>query len=180
MIMMRKLTHQEIVDRQKVRMQAPPLRLTVVLDSIRSLYNVGAIFRTADGVGVEKIFLCGITGTPEQAAVRKTALGAQERVPWEYASDVVTVAKGLKQAGYQVVLLEQTDTAVNYNCFHSHKPVCLIVGNEIEGITSELITIADAAVEIEMAGIKNSLNAAVAFGIIAYHLRSGWLAGRCF
>ncbi len=168
---MRKLTHQQIVDRQKVRMQAPPLRLTVVLDNIRSLYNVGAIFRTADGAGAEKIFLCGITGTPAQAGVRKTALGAEERVPWEPAEDVASVVKRLKSQGYRIVLLEQTDDAVRYDRFEPDGPVCLVVGNEIDGITPELIPLADLAVEIEMAGIKNSLNVAVAFGIIAYHCR---------
>jgi len=170
---MRKLTHQEIVDRQKVRMRTPFLPITVVLDNIRSLYNVGSIFRTADGAGVEKVFLCGITGTPEQSGVRKTALGAEERIPWEYRKDVVTTVKEMKQQGQQVVLLEQTDAAVIYERFRPRGPVCLVIGNEIEGINPALLSLADAAVEIEMAGIKNSLNVGVAFGIIAYHLRSG-------
>lgn len=156
-------------------MQAPPLRLTLVLDNIRSLYNVGAVFRTADGVGAEKIFLCGITGTPEQAGVRKTALGAEERVPWEAAGDVVSVVRRLKQEGYQIVLLEQTDDALGYDEFEPGRQVCLVAGNEVDGMTSELLPLADAAVEIEMAGIKNSLNVAVALGILVYHCRARWI-----
>jgi len=170
---MRKLTHSEIVARQKERCQRPLLPLAVVLNNIRSLYNVGSIFRTADGVGAEKIWLCGQTGFPPHAQISKTALGAEERVPWDHRDDAVSVIQDYRKKGYQAVLLEQTDASVLYQDFEPSGPVCLIVGNEIEGISDGLMPLSDVAVEIEMAGIKNSLNVAVAFGIVAYHLTQG-------
>ena len=170
---MRKLTHQEIVQRQEKKSQATRLPLTVVLNNIRSLFNVGSIFRTADGAGVEKIYLCGYTGFPPQSQISKTALGAEQRVPWEHEKDVVKVIARLKQEGYQIVLLEQLEQSIDYHEFELRSPrgpVCLVVGNEIEGVSEGLLPYCDAAVEIEMAGVKNSLNVSVAFGVVAYHL----------
>jgi tRNA G18 (ribose-2'-O)-methylase SpoU len=143
----------------------------VVLNNIRSLYNVGSIFRTADGVGVEKIWLCGITGYPPQSQISKIALGAEERVPWEYCDDTIAVVGNLKNMGYHIALLEQMDGSVEYHEFQPNCPICLVVGNEKEGVSQELVALCDTAVEIEMMGIKNSLNVAVAFGVIAYHLK---------
>lgn len=168
---MRKLSHQEIVDRQKKLSVARRIRLTVVLNDIRSLHNVGAIFRTADGAGVEKIWLCGITGAPPQSQIHQTALGAEERIPWEYNRDAVSVVKQLAAQGYQVVLLEQTDESEDCARFVPSGPVCLVIGNEITGIDDRLVSLAHAAIEIPMAGIKNSLNVSVAFGIAVYHIR---------
>ena len=167
---MRKLTHQEIVKRQKTK--SPPARwpLMVVLNNVRSLYNVGSIFRTADGAGVEKIWLCGYTGFPPQSQISKTALGAEERVPWEHQRDAAAVIRQLKQDGYKIVLLEQLEQSVEYHEFEPAGPVCLVVGNEIEGVAEGLLPLCDVALEISMAGIKNSLNVSVAFGIVAYHL----------
>ena len=167
---MRKLTHQEIVARQKNKSPEAHVPLTVVLNNIRSLYNVGSIFRTADGAGVEKIWLCGYTGFPPQSQISKTALGAEQRVPWEHHLDAVAVIKKLKQQGYQIVLLEQLDQSIEYHEFEPKGPICLVVGNEIEGVSDGLLPHCDVAVEIAMAGVKNSLNVAVAFGIVAYHL----------
>ena len=167
---MRKLTHQEIVTRQINKSEEARLPLTVVLNNIRSLYNVGSIFRTADGAGVEKIWLCGYTGFPPQSQIAKTALGAEQRVPWEHAEDAVAVIKKLKRQGYQIVLLEQLDQSVEYHKFKPKGPVCLVIGNEIVGVSDGFLPHCDAAVEIAMAGVKNSLNVAVAFGIVAYHL----------
>src|SRR5271157_2508354 len=104
---MRKLTHEEIVSRQVKKSETRKLSLCVVLNNIRSLHNVGAIFRTADGAGIEKIWLCGITGYPPQGGIAKTSLGAEDHVPWEYREDVLGLLKELKQKGYQIVLLEQ-------------------------------------------------------------------------
>ena len=144
-----------------------------MLNNIRSLHNVGTIFRTADGAGVEKIWLCGITGYPPQGGIAKTALGAQDHVPWEYREDVLGLLKELKEEGYQIVLLEQMQGAVSVMMHLSRRsPVCLVVGNEVERYQSETLqTLSDAAIEIEMDGIKNSLNVAVAFGIAVYQLR---------
>ena len=170
---MQKLTHQELVERQK-NQSSSQIPFTVVLNNIRSLYNVGSIFRTADGVGIEKLWLCGITGTPdsERERIEKTALGAEKTVPWEHSGDILAVLRNLKQCGYQIVLLEQTKESVPYQEFEPKPPVCLVVGNEISGISDELLALSDAAIEIEMAGQKNSLNVAVAFGIAASHIRN--------
>jgi len=167
---MQKLTHAQIVDRQVSRSQGPRIPLVVVLDNIRSLHNVGAIFRTADGAGVEKIWLCGITGYPPQGDIAKTALGAEQSVVWEHAKDILEVVRQYKARGYQIVLLEQIDTSISYDAFIPDKPVCLVVGNEVDGIMDELAELADVAIEIPMAGIKNSLNVAVAFGVVAFYL----------
>lgn len=180
--MMRKLSHEEIVARQTVKQTQPHLPVTVVLNNIRSLYNVGSVFRTADGAGVEKIWLCGITGAPPQDQIYKTALGAEERVPWEYARDVFSVINGLRQQGYQIVLLEQTNQSCPYEEFVPQFPLCLVLGNEVEGVSEGLVPLCDQAVDIEMRGIKNSLNVGVAFGIVIYYLRMchkriGWTAG---
>jgi len=169
---MRKLTHEEIVSRQVKKADSPRLPLCVVLNNIRSLHNVGTIFRTADGAGVEKIWLCGITGYPPQGGIAKTALGAEDHVPWEYREDVPGLLKELKGNGYQIVLLEQMEGSVDHDLFKARAPVCLVVGNEVDGITEALQNLSDAAIEIEMDGIKNSLNVAVAFGIAVFQLRS--------
>jgi len=167
----RKLTHEEIVSRQVKRADNLKLPLCVVLNNIRSLHNVGTIFRTADGAGVEKIWLCGITGYPPQGGIAKTALGAQDHVPWEYREDVLGLLKELKILGYQIVLLEQMRGSVSHDVFKAQSPVCLVIGNEVDGIAEGLQSLSDSAIEIEMDGIKNSLNVAVAFGIAVYQLR---------
>jgi len=167
---MRKLTHEEIVDRQKQRQQQPRIPLTVIINDIRSLYNVGSIFRTADGAGVEKIFICGITGHPPNNQIAKTALGAEEYVPWEYREDPLTVIRELRDRGNQIVLLEQMEDSTPYHTFTPKTPLTLIVGNEIEGVSEQIIDLCDDAIEIDMAGIKNSLNVSVAFGVVAYDL----------
>ncbi len=169
---MRKLTHDEIVARQSSQLTNPRLPFCVVLNNIRSLHNVGSIFRTADGAGVEKIWLCGITGYPPQGGIAKTSLGAEDHVPWEYREDGLSLLKELKSRGYQIVLLEQAQGASSYDQFIPQAPICLVIGNEISGVSEDLLKYCDAAVEIDMAGIKNSLNVAVAFGVMAYQIRS--------
>ena len=169
---MRKLTHEEVVARQKEKSKESRLPFVVVLNNIRSLYNVGSIFRTSDGAGVGKIWICGITGHPPNNKIAKTALDAQDHVSWEYREDIHSLLKELKGDGYQIVMLEQTEESCSHEDFKPHAPVCLVIGNEIEGVHQDVSTYCDAAIEIEMAGIKNSLNVAVAFGIIAYHFRS--------
>jgi tRNA G18 (ribose-2'-O)-methylase SpoU len=172
-VSMRKLTHAELIARQQ-QQQARLSRLpfTVVLNNIRSLHNVGSIFRTCDGVGVGKLWLCGITGYPPSQRLAQTALGAEREVPWEYRKDVVTLLKELKADGCQIVLLEQMAGSFPYDTFMPQPPVCLVVGNEIEGVSSGIVPLCDVAIEIAMAGLKNSLNVSVAFGVVAYHFRS--------
>ncbi|MCM8776111.1 MAG: RNA methyltransferase [Candidatus Omnitrophica bacterium] len=169
---MRKLTHDELVSRQQRNKDASKIPFFVVLNNIRSLYNVGSILRTADGVGVEKIWLCGITGIPPDPKISKTALGADKTVPWEYRENVRGLLEELKFIGYQIVLLEQTERSIPYEEFVPRPPVCLVLGNEISGVVEDILPSCDVAVEIEMAGLKNSLNVSVAFGIVAYHIRN--------
>ena len=171
---MRKLSHNELLTRQSEAIRAKEtIPLTVVLNNIRSLYNVGSIFRTADGVGVEKIWLAGITGFPgtERSRIEKTALGAEKNVPWEYCENPIPIIRNLKKQGYEIVLLEQASESISYQDYQPQRPVCLVVGNEISGISDELLALADRAIEIEMSGLKNSLNVTVAFGVVAYHLK---------
>jgi len=141
-------------------------------DRLTSLYNVGSIFRTSDGAGVEKIWICGITGHPPNNQITKTALGAEEHVAWEYRENICSVLEELKARKYQIVLLEQTQESRPYDSINLKVPVCLVVGNEIEGASQEILSLCDDAIEIEMSGIKNSLNVSVAFGVIAYHFRN--------
>ena len=169
---MRKLTHQELISRQAA-VREPRLSFTAVLNNVRSLYNVGSIFRTADGVGCEKLWLCGITGIPPSGKISKTALGAEEAVPWEYSRDVAGPVRKLREEGYHVVLLEQTVKSVPIHEFQPEGPVCLVAGNEVTGVSEELLSLSDTSVEIEMTGLKNSLNVTVAFGVAAYHIRYG-------
>lgn len=170
-MMIKKLSHQEIVERQKRKQKERRMPFCAILNNIRSLYNVGAIFRTADGAGLEKLWLCGITGCPPHSRIAKTALGAQEALPWEYRKDVLTLTYELKSQGYQIVLLEQIQESIPYDQLTLRLPVCLILGNEITGVSDELLELCDQAVEIEMRGVKNSLNVAVAFGIVSYHIQ---------
>ncbi|MCA9402793.1 MAG: RNA methyltransferase [Candidatus Omnitrophica bacterium] len=169
---MRKISHAENLVRQQQRRRLPRLPLTVVLNNIRSLHNVGSILRTCDGVGVEKVWICGITGCPPNNQIHKTALGAEDSVDWEYAEDILRVIADCRACGEQIVVLEQTETSVAHDEFLPGKKVCLIIGNEVEGVQQEVADLGDASVEIEMAGVKNSLNVAVAFGVVAYQLRT--------
>ena len=168
---MRKISHAENLVRQQQRRRLPRLPLTVVLNNIRSLHNVGSILRTCDGVGVEKVWICGITGCPPNNQIHKTALGAEDSVDWDYAEDISRVIADCRSRGEQIVVLEQTETSVAHDEFQPGKKVCLIIGNEVEGVQQEVADLGDASVEIEMAGVKNSLNVAVAFGVVAYQLR---------
>ncbi len=152
-------------------MKKDRLPFCAVLNNIRSLYNVGSIFRTADGAGLEKLWLCGITGIPPDTKISKTALGAEKTVPWEYRRNAAELVEALRSQGYQTVILEQTVKSIPYETFEPKSPLCLIIGNEIEGVHDDLLAHCDAALEIEMAGLKNSLNVTVAFGVAAYHIR---------
>lgn len=144
----------------------------VLLNNIRSLHNVGSIFRTSDGAGVKKIFLTGQTGYPPREEISKTALGAEECVPWEYYIDPLDCIKKLKKDGVNIVALEQTEKSVDYLKFKPEYPLCLVVGHEIEGVQKKILSLCDSCIEIPMRGKKQSLNVSVAFGIVAYGLTS--------
>ncbi len=150
--------------------QKPRRPVRVLLDNIRSLYNVGSIFRTSDAAGVEKIYLCGITGQPPRAEIHKAALGAEASVPWEYFENPIPVLKKLKSEGYKIVVLEHTDLRQQYHRVDFEFPLCLVIGHEITGVSDEVVELADAAIEIPMFGVKQSLNVSVAYGIAIYEI----------
>lgn len=145
-------------------------QVVALLHNIRSLHNVGSIFRTSDGAGIRKLYLCGETGFPPRAEIAKTALGAEESVPWEYWMDAVECATQLKKRGIRIVGLELTPRSLDYRAFKARGPVCLVVGNEVGGLSPDLVALCDECVQIPMRGAKESLNVSVAFGIAAYAL----------
>jgi len=154
----------------------------VVLDNIRSKENVGSIFRTSDAVGVGKIYLCGITPKPLVSQTRyiyqkgpvdkisKAALGAEKYMPWEYCKQTWRILKKLKKEGVQIIALEQAKDAVNYKKFRPKFPFALILGNEVKGLSKDILKYADRVIKIPMYGKKESLNVAVAFGIAVYQI----------
>lgn len=147
----------------------------LILENIRSAYNVGAIFRTADGAGVSKIFLIGYTPAPldrfgrVQPEIKKTSLGATETIPWEHQPDASEVLQRLKEEGVQIVSVEQTPDAVSLPDFTVPNEVAYVMGNEVEGVSKEVLEQSDAVVDIPMLGSKESLNVSVATGIVLYH-----------
>jgi tRNA G18 (ribose-2'-O)-methylase SpoU len=175
---MRKLTHDEIA-RQRFTLQElereERFPIIILLDNIRSLYNVGSIFRTADGARVTKLFLCGYTPHPPRKEIEKTALGATSTVPWEYVQDPFVAIRTLKSQGIRLCILEHTDHSTAYHDVQrQHFPLCLVIGNEITGVSKEIIAEADFAIDIPMFGMKQSLNAAVAMGIATFELMRIW------
>jgi 23S rRNA (guanosine2251-2'-O)-methyltransferase len=146
------------------------LPVTVFLDNVRSLYNVGAFFRTADAAGVEKLYLCGITGRPPKRAITKTALGAEEVVAWEHEWEPLPVVDRLRAAGYEIAAVETSLHAVDLFEWQPRFPVCILFGHEVEGIRPELAARCDTHVRIPMLGRKHSLNVATAGGVVIYEL----------
>lgn len=140
----------------------------VLLDNIRSAWNVGSIFRSADGFGFRPVYVCGITPTPEVEAVTKTSLGAEDSVPWSYHKDAVKLVLGLKKEGWKILALEEDDRAISIETRIKMDNAVLIVGNEITGVDPELLDLCDDILYIPMVGDKKSFNVAVAFGIAAY------------
>ncbi len=142
----------------------------VVCDNIRSLENIGSIFRTADALRVNKIILAGISGVPPHQRISKTALGAEKNIPFEKVWQVWRMLDRLKKQGFQIVVLEQTKNSVIYTKFKPKFPLVLVVGNEIKGVSFSALRKADKVVSIPMFGKKESLNVAVAFGVAGYHI----------
>ncbi len=149
--------------------EAEKMPVVVVLDNIRSLNNIGSIFRTSDAFLVEKIYLTGITGRPPHRDIHKTALGATETVDWEYNESPMEVVKVLKEKGYTIIAVEQTDDSFKLNEVPFHMPLALVFGNEVEGVSDEVIRLCDASVEIPQSGSKHSLNVSVCAGIVLWH-----------
>jgi 23S rRNA (guanosine2251-2'-O)-methyltransferase len=151
------------------------LPVIVVLDNVRSLYNTGAFFRTGDACAVEKLVLCGITPRPDQGArqrrsIAKTALGAEETVPWEYEPDTAMAVRAAQAAGYAVVLVETSPQAVDLYEWTPAWPVCLVFGHETDGVSGAIAQQISTHVRIPMLGQKGSLNVATAAGVVLYEL----------
>jgi 23S rRNA (guanosine2251-2'-O)-methyltransferase len=168
---MRKLTMAEL-NRVAVAdfKSTPKSPVVLVLDNVRSMHNVGAIFRTADAFALEKIWLCGITPRPPHREITKTALGSEESMAWEYAAETVAAVAALKQAGYQVVAVEQTTGSVQLPSFvpQPGRPLALVLGNEVFGVEDAVLALCDLAVEIPQFGTKHSLNVGVAAGVVLW------------
>ncbi|MFH1444758.1 MAG: RNA methyltransferase [Candidatus Peregrinibacteria bacterium] len=147
-------------------------RIILLAHNIRSLWNVGSLFRTCDAFGVQKLILTGYTAVPPRREISKTALGAEEHVVWEHCEDPKKAILKLKKQGYTIVALEQARGAVDLKQFKSPSKVCLIAGHEVLGVPKELLKLCDAIVHIPMHGKKESLNVAVAAGIALHHFRS--------
>ena len=148
--------------------------IEALLDNVRSIFNVGSIFRTADGAGIGPLHLCGITATPDHPKLAKTALGAETAVSWRYNSNGVDAAEALKADGRQLWALEgsgQSDALFDMRPEPDGVPIVLVVGNERAGVDPGILTLCDRSVELPMQGVKTSLNVATAFGIAAYYLR---------
>ena len=148
----------------------PRLPVSVLLDNVRSMYNVGSFFRTADGVNLAKLYLCGITAHPPKKAIAKTALGAEETVPWEHDWDALAIARRLRGEGLQLAAIETNPEAIDLFEWQPRFPVCLFFGHEVEGLHPDLLAIADVHVRIPMQGDKRSLNVATAGGVALYEL----------
>ena len=146
------------------------LPVSIVLDNVRSLHNVGSAFRTCDAFKIEKLFLTGITGTPPHREIEKTALGATQSVSWEHVEKTESVLARLQQEGYQIIIIEQTSESIPLNKFTPvvGQKYCLVFGNEVNGVSDEAIPFGDVALEIPQHGTKHSLNISVCLGIVAW------------
>ncbi|NNK74440.1 MAG: RNA methyltransferase [Maribacter sp.] len=172
---MRKLKNEELKRLDiKAFKKARKTPLIVILDNIRSLNNIGSVFRTADAFLVEKIYLCGITARPPHKDIRKTALGATETVAWEYRKDTLDLVLELKKEGCQVVAIEQAEDALMLNEFSTESGLkyALVFGNEVKGVSQEVVNASDKVLEIPQYGTKHSLNIAVSAGIVLWDLWS--------
>lgn len=146
------------------------LPVAVALDRVRSVYNVGAFFRSGDAAGIERLHLCGYTGTPPHRGISKTALGAEETLPWEHNSDPMFVVESYRARGWQTVAIETTPQAIDLFDWTPQFPVLLLFGNEVDGLSPAILDQADVHVRIPMLGVKESLNVAVAGGVLLFEL----------
>lgn len=168
----RKLLHSELLEKRISHEMAFSVKkhpVLLIVDSIRSVYNIGSIFRSADSAGIDEILLCGYSPIPPREDLSKTALGADETVAWRYYKECKDAIKECKEKGYTVLAVELTTNGIAYDALTSdHFPLALVVGNEVSGIDDSILTLCDGAIEIPMYGVKHSLNVAVASGIIMY------------
>ncbi len=169
----RKLKNSEL-DRKTVAefKEAKKTPLIIILDNIRSLNNIGSVFRTADAFLVEKIYLCGITATPPHKDIQKTALGATETVDWEYAENTIDIVTKLQSENVKIVSIEQAENATLLYDFHpvSDQSYAIIFGNEVKGVQQEVVSASNTVIEIPQYGSKHSLNISVSAGVVIWDL----------
>jgi tRNA G18 (ribose-2'-O)-methylase SpoU len=151
--------------------------IVVILDDIRSLNNIGSFFRTADAFNIEKIYLCGITACPPHKDIHKTALGATETIVWEYNSNIVGLCEELRNEGYSICSIEQTEQTVFLQNIHELKPekFALVFGNEVNGVNQEVVNYSDTVIEIPQFGTKHSLNVSVCAGIVLWEFSKKYI-----
>ncbi len=146
------------------------LKVTILLDDVRSLQNVGSIFRTSDGFAVEEIILCGITGQPPHRDIERTALGATQSINWRYEKDILKIVKCLKDEGYKIIAIEQAENSTFLNSFtpRQEEKYALIFGNEVNGVSDKVMAAIDECLEIPQFGTKHSFNIVVSAGIVLW------------
>lgn len=178
---MRKLSYQEIFSQRPTLAELSTkdrFPIYALCENIRSLYNVGSLFRTSDAVRLNKLYLAGYTGYPPRKEIDKTALGAVDSVDWEHYKDPMDAVQFLKEANIPLIALEHTSKSVPFDKFDFKFPFCLMLGNEVEGISEELVRESEASIDIPMFGLKQSLNVSVAYGVVMYHALALYLATR--
>lgn len=171
----RKLKNSELVRKSAEEFKsAKKTPIIVILDNLRSLNNIGSVFRTADAFLIEKIYLCGITATPPHKDIQKTALGATDTVNWEYHEDALAVVKDLQEKGIRVLAIEQAENATFLNSFTPQKgqKYALVFGNEVKGVQQKIVSAGDGVLEIPQLGSKHSLNIAVSAGVVLWDVFS--------
>ena len=153
--------------------ELPGSGIAVVLDNVRSAHNVGSAFRSSDAFKIDKIWLCGICATPPSAEIHKSALGAEDSVPWEHADDTLEAVRRLREEGYTLVAVEQTVRSVKLDAFRPAPDTkyAVVFGNEVDGVRQDVVDACDFSLEIPQDGIKHSLNVSVSVGVILWHLR---------
>ncbi|HBF88393.1 MAG TPA: RNA methyltransferase [Bacteroidales bacterium] len=170
---MRKLLNSEL-DRKSVTefKESEKIPLIVILDNIRSLHNIGSVFRTSDAFMVEKIYLCGITACPPNKEIHKTALGSTDSVDWGYIENTEDIINELKSAGYKIFSIEQAENSINLIEFTVEKGVKygIVFGHEVKGVSQEVVNMSDGVIEIPQYGTKHSLNISVSAGIVIWDL----------
>ena len=150
--------------------QADKSKVVVVLDNVRSMHNVGSVFRTADAFLIQSVYLCGYTPKPPHRDIQKTALGATETVEWHYVSNTMEAVRLLKEKGYKIFAVEQAEGSVSLEKFNPEDNIAVIFGNEVEGVDVEVLKHCDACIEIPQFGTKHSLNISVAAGIVLWEI----------
>ena len=170
----RKLLNSELgrISPEEYRLRQPG-GVVLVLDNIRSAHNVGSAFRTADAFGIDKIYLCGICACPPSAEIHKSALGAEQSVPWEHCDDTLAALRSLREQGYTLVSVEQSEGSVSLDAFvrEPGRKYAVVFGNEVDGVQQGAVDLSDMVLEIPQWGTKHSLNVSVAVGVVLWHFR---------